>query len=254
MTADTIQKAVSELKKNPTLSNADVPTEVKTLMSKLKVMGANVPGSKQSKSCMRQKIQSIIAWLGLPTLYITINPNDIDNPLVKILAGNDTDGLQFLTNSDRHKFIAKNPIAGAEFFHTTVDATIRALLGYDDSKPGKKGIFGEVQAYFGCVESQGRGSLHIHMVIWLKGAMPAESIQQKCKETSFMQRLYKYLNQTLRQDMAHLIPKISEKEKHAHTRTLETGDTKMRTLSASQFLYSETDMLSLKGSCAPYCA
>lgn len=33
-----------------------------------------------------------------------------------------------------------------------------------------KGIFGFVNGYFGVVESQGRGSLHLHMLLWLSDA------------------------------------------------------------------------------------
>ena len=36
------------------------------------------------------------------------------------------------------------------------------------------GIFGYVGGYFGVVEAQGRGSLHVHMLLWLKYAPNAD--------------------------------------------------------------------------------
>ncbi|KAI6094775.1 hypothetical protein EV401DRAFT_2049176 [Pisolithus croceorrhizus] len=40
-----------------------------------------------------------------------------------------------------------------------------------------KGIFGHVNAYFGVVESQGWGSLHLHMLLWLMDAPMMEEME-----------------------------------------------------------------------------
>ena len=32
--------------------------------------------------------------------------------------------------------------------------------------PHQKGVFGYVTAYFGCIETQERGALHFHIIIW----------------------------------------------------------------------------------------
>ncbi|KAG6960170.1 hypothetical protein JG687_00008373 [Phytophthora cactorum] len=42
-----------------------------------------------------------------------------------------------------------------------VDAFIKYVLGIGPS------LFGDVKAYFVMVETQGRGTLHIHLLIWL---------------------------------------------------------------------------------------
>ena len=47
-----------------------------------------------------------------------------------------------------------------------------------------KGIFGHVFAYFGLVESQGQGSLHLHM-LRLKNALLMEDIEKLLKEEEF---------------------------------------------------------------------
>lgn len=46
------------------------------------------------------------------------------------------------------------------------------MLGYDIvNKTASEGIFGTVKAYYGCVEAQGRGTLHCHMMVWLEGGL-----------------------------------------------------------------------------------
>ncbi|KAG6956748.1 hypothetical protein JG688_00011286 [Phytophthora aleatoria] len=47
-----------------------------------------------------------------------------------------------------------------------VDAFIRHVLGFDPR------WLGDVLAYFGMVETHGRGTLHIHLLIWLRSCPP----------------------------------------------------------------------------------
>jgi hypothetical protein len=62
------------------------------------------------------------------------------------------------------KIIAtSDPVAVAQFFHTTCKAILDGLLG---SKPGETGILGDISNYFGVVESNGRGMLHLHALVW----------------------------------------------------------------------------------------
>jgi hypothetical protein len=45
-------------------------------------------------------------------------------------------------------------------------AFISALLGYDPTQENLEGgVLGVVKAYYGCVEAQGRGTLHCHMLV-----------------------------------------------------------------------------------------
>ena len=62
---------------------------------------------------------------------------------------------------------AENPVALAEFFHIIVNCILQKLFGWD--RASKKGIFGIISAYYGMVETQNRGTLHIHLLLWLPG-------------------------------------------------------------------------------------
>ncbi|KAF9053994.1 hypothetical protein BDP27DRAFT_1386312 [Rhodocollybia butyracea] len=80
-------------------------------------------------------------------------------------------------------------------------AFIRAVLGFDPSqKCGEGGILGVVKAHYGCVEAQGRGTLHCHMMIWLEGGLNPDEIKQKIVEdpdSHFCHRLREFLDDTI---------------------------------------------------------
>ena len=59
-----------------------------------------------------------------------------------------------------------NPVAVAQFFHHICTGMFDALLAAGKERSG---IFGEVSNYFGVVETNGRGMLHLHSLIWLTG-------------------------------------------------------------------------------------
>ena len=89
--------------------------------------------------------------------------------------------------SDRVKAAVGNPVAVACEFRALLENVVQVLVGCPlDFQPGTngkqvrtwhfkssssnsphhKGIFGHVTAVFGCVETQDRGALHFHIIIW----------------------------------------------------------------------------------------
>ncbi|RHY42341.1 hypothetical protein DYB38_012463 [Aphanomyces astaci] len=64
-------------------------------------------------------------------------------------------------------------MASATLFDRSIEAFIKVVVGFDKStgRPRKTGgLFGHVKAYFGMVETQGRGTLHLHLLVWVHGA------------------------------------------------------------------------------------
>jgi hypothetical protein len=85
---------------------------------------------------------------------------------------------------DQSVLVAKNPVVAAQFFNLHIKAFISALLGYDpEHKDLEGGILGLVKAYYGCVEAQGCGTLHCHMLIWLKGGLSPNKIKPRLLAT-----------------------------------------------------------------------
>ena len=92
-----------------------------------------------------------------------------------------------LDYSSRFKAAAHNPVAVALEFRNMMENIVQILIGCPlDFQPGcnssqkrtwhfksnaansphHKGVFGHAAAYFGCIETQARGALHFHIVLW----------------------------------------------------------------------------------------
>ena len=79
-------------------------------------------------------------------------------------------------------------------------AFISSLLSYDpDQHNLEGGILGVVNGYYGCVEAQGRGTLHCHMIVWLEGGLNPNEIKDRVLrdgDTVFQNRLIVFLDNT----------------------------------------------------------
>jgi hypothetical protein len=155
---------------------------VLVLMKEVNVITSHVPGSSSARLMLRNEIRALMIRLGLPSFYLTLNPGDVFNPIVKLLAGADID-VDHLLHDDVPKFweqsilVAKNPFVAAKFFNIYMKAFIKCLLGYDPhSESLEGGILGLVKGYYGCVETQGRGTLHCHMLVWVEGGLDPNQI------------------------------------------------------------------------------
>ena len=172
------------------------------LLKEVNVINTHVAGSTAARVAMRNEIRALIMEKGLPSFYITINPADVYNPLVKFLAGHDIDIDNLLPEEvpdymEQSILIARNPFVGAKFFNIYIKAFIKTILGYDPSKTvSEEGVLGIVNAYYGCVEAQGRGSLHCHMVIWLSNAFNCDQIRDRVLkgDHDFQQRMIKFID------------------------------------------------------------
>ena len=76
--------------------------------------------------------------------------------------------------------VARDPIGQAKFFNLMIELFLVHVLGVlpkngknhtvsyaDGIAASREGVFGVVQAYFGPIETQGRGGLHSHLHVWL---------------------------------------------------------------------------------------
>ena len=70
--------------------------------------------------------------------------------------------------------IADNPVASARFFHFMIQAFIKHVLGVDADHTG---LYGNISSYYGIVEQQGHLTLHLHMLLWIRGALTPQEIQ-----------------------------------------------------------------------------
>jgi len=118
---------------------------------------------------------------GLPSFWITISPNDNDGILaLRLSCGKTTAEFPLPSLSERARIIANNPVWSTVVFDRMVNAVCEALFGIktttrslSSKDKSVRGIFGDSRGFFGVVECQKRGCLHLHLVLWA-GPSPHE--------------------------------------------------------------------------------
>ena len=136
------------------------------LIKDIDAIAGKMHGSTTSKKLMRNEIWSLISFLGAPSWYITLSPADVQHPLCVYLAGTQTEFRPTITPyDDRMRSVCANLVAGAQFFHYMVETFVTDVLGINASH---RRLYGDTGGYYGTVEQQGRLTLHLHMLLWIK--------------------------------------------------------------------------------------
>ena len=171
---------------------------VRALRQQVSAVQTRVQGTDESRLSLRSKIWSTNLIFNAPSVWITVNPSDMQDPIAQAFCGANIDLDEFSktagpTSTQRAENIAGDPFASARFFHFVIKAMIEVLFGItrksNNQIERREGILGTVQSYIGTVEAQGRGSLHLHMLIWLKDAPPAGAMQKALATDAFRERL-----------------------------------------------------------------
>lgn len=187
---------------------------IRHLKHKIHASSGNVIGSDQSRRRLRSQIWGTCAYLGPPTLWMTINPSDLHDPVLQVFAGEKIDMNNFNAAfgpaaNRRVENVAKDPFAAAKFFNYIVLAILECVFGIDSrgfSIKSQHGILGRVSAYFGAVEAQNRGTLHLHLLVWLYDTPNPDEMHDLLQTEEYRSRVVSYIRETIR---AHL-PRFSE--------------------------------------------
>ena len=157
-------------------------------------VGGYVKGSLTSKKYMRNQIWSLISFLGAPSWFITLSPADNRHPICLYFADTcETFSPEIHSSSERNRLIASNPVAAARFFDLMVRSFIKNVLGVDQAHPG---LYGNTSGYYGTVEQQGRLTLHLHLLLWIHGALSLQEIRDRLmsEDSEFQHELTEYLD------------------------------------------------------------
>jgi len=134
---------------------------------------------------------------------------------------------------------------------------LKYILKYTPGKNTVDGLLGIVRAYYGCVETQDRGSLHIHMLIWLYGSCSPEDYKEKIKFEEFRNRLIKYIETIIACDFEGLIKLEAELDNlHSCCRSIDYIERDMtKEDNIKQFLHDvyEAGKISASHVCKPTC-
>ena len=184
---------------NKTFSAVENP-RINLLMRQIKMVGGNVMGSAYSRATLRTQIHGLIFHQGLPSIFMTINPADIHSSIALYFAGVNLDLDEILPEKipstyERAQIIAAHPVATAHFFNVLISSILKCMV--------EKGLLGPIKAYFGTVENQGRGSLHLHMLMWLDHELTPAQLKESVQNEEFRNGLLSYLEDIIKQDLSN---------------------------------------------------
>ena len=192
------------------------------LIRDLDHIDGKVSGSITSKKYMCSKIWSMIAYMGAPVWYITLSPAD-NKHLICLYFADDKEKLDITLMhpaDERYRLIARNPVAGAQFFHFMIEMFIRHVLGVGTNH---RGLYGETSGYYGTVEQQGCLTLHLHMLLWIQGCLIPDEIRSKILDpnSDFRLKLIEYLESAHTGDF--LLKDRAEVEEEVHAAQQDAG-------------------------------
>src|ERR1700679_1282323 len=91
------------------------------------------------------------------------------------------------------------------------------------------GLYGNTAGYYGTVEQQGRLTLHLHTVLWIKNALSPQEIRNKLmnKDGEFQQNLIQYLEgcqkgEFLTGSMEYVKSKVPTDTRETHSKGIHT--------------------------------
>lgn len=201
---------------------------VVAILAKLKLVAKDLRGSNGRRVALRNQIRALLKSYGCPALFMTLNPSDIHHKLMHILSGQSESTFDSSDYFTRKKNVADHPGAAAVFFDVMIKAFNTYILRYGRETPG---LFGTCQAYFGTVEAQGRGTLHCHMLIWLKGNLNPQALRDRMAEDSdFKATMFSWLESIIKCELPDMQPVIGDEPSVAWVRP--TVDRDMRTTDA----------------------
>ena len=125
--------------------------------------GGRVMGSDHACYQLCSQIWGTTIMLNPPSIWITINPCNLHDPLAQVFMGEDVSMDDLMrtvapSKEKRAQNIARDPYMAAMFFHFIICTILQTLFGVEVTvyqvKSGM-GVFRQVAAYFGTVESQG---------------------------------------------------------------------------------------------------
>ena len=211
-----LDRLIARLKANQSYqAQTDEEKRILQLVHRVGASLHDIPGTAGYKLKMRNEIRSLVAFRGTPAFFITLNPSDINHPLVSLMAGEDIcletmERGQELSEWQRKLIVSRNPAACAKFFHTVISSFIDIVLRH-----GKKGrgILGKCTAYYGAVEAQARGTLHCHMLVWIYGhPNPQKMRDMMLNSAQYTRDMFTWLESIIKCELLGTTMIVHEKE------------------------------------------
>jgi Helitron helicase-like domain at N-terminus/Domain of unknown function (DUF6570) len=196
LSAERLERAKEHLE----VSGKTTDEGINQLLRSLSLYGLRQPMSREHRQSMRRKIKSLIIRHGIPAIWFTLNPNDITNPVKLRLAAYRTHEPEkaeaFLRSLDlaykRARLAISDPISSAIFFHREISMFFEHYV-----RIGEESVFGRINQYFAAVETNERGALHLHGLLWLHGNITLASVLREVvgdDQTAYRERVMQYVD------------------------------------------------------------
>jgi len=177
LTQERLRAALDEFKE----TGRTTDNGVQLLLRELSIFGYSQPLSNDTRLQMRRKIKSLCIAIGLPAIWFTINPNDIVNPIkirLAVFRNHTPEVAKQLLEEVRLNLQAmarsiNDPVSAVEFFRREVTLFFQHFV-----KPGQESIFGKVSHYYAAIETNERGALHLHGLMWWAGNLQLHTLGQ----------------------------------------------------------------------------
>ena len=180
------------------LQNEAVPARVKGALRTLSLCMNEVVGTNAHRAMLRHCSMGYRLLWGAPLVFTTPNVADTKHAMVKLLyEGEEVAAWRLLEEDDPDlgskeemlRRVAEDPFAQAVFsdlmirlyLEHVVGVRVDSRTGFSDSVAARlatPGMFGLAQAFFGPVETQGRGGLHAHISVWMKHGLAGLDIDK----------------------------------------------------------------------------
>ncbi|KAJ2899375.1 hypothetical protein MKZ38_003082 [Zalerion maritima] len=137
----------------------------------------------------------------------TLNPNNITNPVkLRLTAYRNREpdkAEDFLKSLDqqykRVRLAISDPLSSVIFFHREIIIFFKYYV-----RIGENSVFGRISQYYGAVETNERGALHLHGLLWLQGNMHLSSLLtdiQREDQAAYRDKVIEYIDSVFTEDL-----------------------------------------------------
>lgn len=108
------------------------------------------------------------------------------------------------STSEHQKNLVNDPFAATLYFEIVMRCITEHLIGVritDNRVKSIPGVLGLCRSYFGAVESQGRGNLHCHLLLWLANTPNNVDAARLLDTEDFREKLRNYVCSTISADV-----------------------------------------------------
>ena len=185
LSPERLHQAAIELQKE----NQTSDLEVRRLLNELSLFFFSQPLSNESRLQMRKKINSICVQTGVTVVWFTVNPNDVTNPVkLRLAVYRDASSAaeaektlnDILTPSEFQRTVQSaavmDPVSSVIFFQREIKRFFEHSV-----RAGEDSVFGHISHYYAAAETNNRGALHLHGLMWLEGNVDLPTLSKSMR-------------------------------------------------------------------------